>query len=275
MNHFLFCQTNAFERLNLVRISLCSIVILLLLLGPYDSFYVETAPYLFKAQRPFQWFPNLGIHFWTLKFLTIATAICFGFLPGKAISGPFLAVLFLFFNYYVTCFSTTYWITNTHLNFFAIALCFVPNTKKNQIEQKEMASFILAFMITYVAVLYFQAGLSKLLSGGFGWFFNGQRIWTETILLGTAFGKWLTQWPWIFTLMSLFTGVFELILPFFFFFDKTRFWNAWLAILFHLGTFAVMGISFWFLWALYPALFFYKPKKDYLLNAVNACNRNS
>jgi len=255
MNHFLFEQINPFERLRYIRISLCSIVILLLLVGPYDSFYLDTAPWLYKAKTPFPWFPNLGSHFWTLKFSVIFFALSFGLGIWKKTTGPLFALLFLFLNYYVTCFGSTYWVTNTHLNFFAIALCFVPQKSKSS---KEFASFLLAFMITYVAFLYFQAGLSKLLWGGLDWFISGQRIWTETILLGTPLGKWLTQWPWIFQVMGIWTGIFELFLPFLFFFEKTQRWCAVAAITFHLGTFTVMGISFWFLWSLYPALFFIK-----------------
>ena len=159
----------------------------------------------------------------------------------------------------MTCFGTTYWITNTHLNFFTLALCFEP-TGKNTKAQFETASFILAFMIAYIAALYFQAGLSKLLLGGLNWFWEGKRIWTETILLGTPFGKWLTNWPWLFQGMGIGTGVFELILPLFFFFEKTKARCAAIAILFHLSTYIMMGISFWFLWTLYPAIFFYKSR---------------
>ena len=256
MNQFLFNQPYAVEKLKLVRLCLCLIIITLLILGPYDSFYVDTASWLFKPHFPFFWFPNLGIHFWTLKYSVILLGICNILNYQRWITEPLFAITFLLFNFYVSCFSTTYWITNTHLNFFAIALCFEP--RKNCAERFAKASFILAFMITYIAALYFQAGLSKLIMGGWEWFFEGKRIWTETILLGTPTGKWLTQWPWIFRMMSLGTAIFELVLPFFFFFNNTRKYVAIIAILFHLSTFAIMGISFWFLWALYPALFFYK-----------------
>ncbi len=163
------------------------------------------------------------------------------------------AIAFFFFNFYVKSFSTTWWITNTHLNFFAIALCFVP--QKGTLKAQELASFLIAFMMLYITALYFQAGISKLIHGGIYWFFDGYRIWTETVLLGTPFGKWLTQWPQLFTLMSFFTGIFELLLPALFLLRTTQGKMALVAFLFHMGTFLVMGISFWFLWALYPALF--------------------
>jgi len=257
MNTFLFQQPFAIEKLNAVRISLCCIVIVLLSFGPYDSFYVDTADWLYQPGWPFPWFPNLGIHFWTLKYLVIVLGICCIVNFQLWLIGPLFAISFLFFNFYITGFSTTYWVTNTHLNFFAFALCF--EYPKNRVYSYGKASFILAFMITYIAVLYFQAGLSKVIAGGFNWFFDGERIWIETILLGTPFGKWLTQWPWIFIPMSLGTGVFELILPFGFFFLNTRKIVAGIAIMFHLLTFAIMGITFWFLWALFPAIFFYNP----------------
>src|SRR5664279_3149025 len=123
MKKFLFDQTDAFEKLNLVSYSLSCLVIILLILGPYDSFYVDTADWLFSARFPFYWFPNLGVHFWTLKYLVILLAVGNLFLSLRSFTAPFFALTFLFFNFYVTCFSTTYWLTNTHLNFFAILLC--------------------------------------------------------------------------------------------------------------------------------------------------------
>lgn len=259
MREFLFNQPNALEKLTYVRISLCCVIIILLTLGPYDSFYVDTSSWLFQAKTPFHWFPNLGIYFWTIKYTVILLAICSAFNYQRWLTAPLLAVTFLFFNFYITCFGTTYWITNTHLNFFALALCFEPLS--NHSKHKERASYILAFMITYIAVLYFQAGLSKLIYGGWQWFLGGERIRIETMLIGTYFGKWLLQWPPIFHFLGIVTGIVELIIPFFFFMTKTRKWAALCAIAFHLGTFFSMGISFWFLWALFPAIFFEKQKR--------------
>lgn len=249
MSRFLFDQPYAIERLKQTQVALSLIVFLLLLLGPYDDFYVAMSPWFYAPQAPFAWFPNLGVHFWTLKYSVMALAILTAFhVRGASI---LFAISFLLFNFYVKSFSTTWWITNTHLNFFAIALCFSPRDSK-----KEIASYLIAFMTLYVAILYFQAGLSKVLHGGLGWFFNGDRIRTETLLLGTTFGKWLTQWPGVFDLFAFGTGIFELCLPTLFFFRSTQRWIAWIAIGFHLSTFLIMGISFWFLWFLYPTLFF-------------------
>jgi hypothetical protein len=250
--NFLFNQIHPFERLNTIRISLCTLILILLAFGPYDSFYVDTAPFLFSSK----WLPNLGIHFWTLKFTVMLLAICVAFDLKPKLCRPLFAMSYLLFSFYITCFGTTYWITNTHLVFFAIALCFEPLVKTPNRAQTELASFLIAFMITYIAALYFQAGLSKALLGGTAWFTEGKRIWTETLLLGTPFGKWLTQWPALFIAMSLGTALFELVCPFLFFFRSTQKYVAALAMLFHLSTFAVMGISFWFLWFLFPGLFF-------------------
>lgn len=238
-------------------------VIILLLWGPYDGFYVEMAPCLFQGRFPFSWFPNLGVNFWLLKgsVLILASATLFNIY--RTWLRPLFALSFLAFNFYVTCFGTSYWITNTHLNIFALLLCLEPF--KVTENQKSMASWIVAFMTTYVAALYFQAGLSKILLGGWEWFWEGKRIWTETLLLGTPFGKWLTQWPLIFRFMGLGTAFFELCVPFLFFSRKTDRIAAVVAIGFHFMTFLVMGISFWFLWALYPALFFVRNTIDFNL----------
>lgn len=247
----LFGQKDPFERLQAVQISISLIVGILLIFGPYDHFYVDMAPWLYAPKAPFEWFPILEMHFWTLKYsvLILAFLAPFNYRIFKILFG----ISFLFFNFYVKSFSTTWWITNTHLNFFAIALCFTPRYRTQK--SMELASFLVSFMTLYIAALYFQAGLSKLLHGGIYWFFDGSRILTETILLGTPFGKWLTQWPQVFTVMSFATGLFELFLPPFFLFSSTQRLAALCAFFFHMGTFIVMGISFWFLWALYPALF--------------------
>lgn len=254
MNQFLYNQEAPFLRLSYMRISLSAIISILLIFGPYDSFYVDTAPWLYNRLAPL---PNLGIHFLTLKYCTIALGIASALNLKRAMIRPLFAIAFLILNYYVTQFGTTYWITNTHLNFFTVALCFEPLCQQTK-KEHEIASFIIAFMTTYIAVLYFQAGLSKVVHGHISWFLDGKRILHETLLLGTPIGKWLTQWPWIFQLFGIGTGVFELILPFGFFFKRTQVYVAATAILFHLSTFIVMGISFWFLWALFPGLFFYK-----------------
>lgn len=249
---FLFGQPYAFERLLAVRVSLCFLVMLLLLLGPYDSFYVDTAPWLYSGPLP-----NLGSHFCTLKGSVLLLAGLFALGRFEKLTGPLFALFFLLFNYYITCFHTTYWITNTHLNFFAIALAISPFLDKSSQKAKELASFLLAFMILYVATLYLQAGVSKCIWGRLEWFTTGNRVWTETLLLGTNFGKWLTQWPILFQAMGIATAFIELVVPFLFFFSRTAKAASLMAISFHLGTFLVMGISFWFLWALFPALFFH------------------
>lgn len=212
---------------------------------------MDSAVLLYEPRQPFSWFPNLGWHFWTLKYGVVFFAVLSAF--NCRLGTVFFALTFLLFNYYVKSFSTTWWITNTHLNFFALALCFVPNQRHAR--SAELASFLISFMTLYVSILYFQAGLSKVIHGGFSWFFTGDRILTETLLLGTPLGKWLTQWPWIFSFLSFGTGVFELLLPPLFLFRSTQRQMAMIAFAFHMGTFMIMGISFWFLWALYPALF--------------------
>jgi hypothetical protein len=253
MNRFLFDQPNPFERLKQTQVALSLMVFLLLLLGPYDDFYVEMAPWLYSPQMPFAWFPRLDAHFWTLKYSVMVLALLSTM--KLRIAQILFAICFLLFNFYIKSFGTTWWITNTHLNFFAIALCLTPRNSKKKSSQ-EFASFLIAFMTLYIAILYFQAGLSKLIHGGLGWFLDGERIRTETILLGTSFGKWLTQWPRLFNGAAFGTGLFELLLPPFFLLRNTQRFAALIAIGFHLSTFLVMGISFWFLWFLYPTLFF-------------------
>lgn len=271
LHHFLMCQENALRRLCLVRIFLGIVVFVLLAFGPYTEFYVKSASILYHPSTCWSAFiPGMGEAFLIIKWIALGASVCVALGLFCPYSTGILAISFGLINCYISNFSTDYWINNSHLNFFLIALVFcradahysirLHNSNKREIPEDDSAvkyaSMALAFMIAYVAVLYLQSGVSKILHGGLEWFTTGQTLYVHTLMTGTPIGHYLTKYPILFQAMTLFTAMFEL--GSFPFFISTRYakWAAAAAIMFHVGTCLVMGITFWFLWALYPPLFF-------------------
>lgn len=264
---FFFDQPEIFMRLAVLRILVVGICITMLALGPYDTTYhTLLAPTMFHAHFPFYSFPELGNLFFTLKI----AAYCIGILALIGCKTKISLILFTLtfgtLNYYVHCFQEHYCMNQAHLVVALILLCFSPcafslsadaffNTKTPTIKEREIGSFCLMTLGGYIALLFFQTGLSKLLYGGIGWFLSGDTLYVETILDGTDFGRFLTQFTWAFPLMGICVFFFELCFPFVFFLDRYRFFFGSTILLFHFGTYLVMGISFWFLWPLYFPLY--------------------
>jgi hypothetical protein len=246
----IFQQDMPFERLRLLRMLLVAICLVMLVIGPYDTEYHATvSPLMFRPSFPFPWFPSLGEGFYALKWLACMVGM-FALVGYRSkVTLPLFALMYAILNYYIHCFQGHYCLNHIHLVVGLIAVSFPCS------ESSERASFILTFMAGYIALLFFQAGVAKLIYGGFGWFSSGDTLYMETILDGTEFGRWFTQFGWFFPLMGMSVAVFELMLPFAFLFRSLHPLYGATLLLFHLGTFLAMGISFWFLWPLYIPLF--------------------
>ena len=239
-------QTRANERADMLQALVCMVILVLLWHSPYSRGQFYT-----KNQFLFTWHGVLYLPHQCYRILIMITsiaAVLFGLRFAERISGLILTFGWWYLQYYSTQFSTTYWITNTHTNWIILwltisAFCDIP-------------SIVLTFTMLYVSTLYLQAGVSKLLLGGIEWFTTGRRVYMETLILGTAFGKWLVpHCQWIFRLFGYGTAVVELIVPFLLFNPVLAPWAALTLFLFHMGTYSVLGISFWFLWILYPAIY--------------------
>lgn len=266
---FFFCQVNALKRISIIRISLSFICLILITLGPYGRFYIDTADFLLVSDFFIFKYLSLGDSFFLLKTLIIISGFTFGLGLFSKVTGTIFSVSFFIFNYYISAFDMGIWNYNTHLNFFLIALCCCENSRyysldaylnrtrgaQPSLNTYQIASFALAFMQLYIAVLYFQSGISKLIYSGLNWFLSGQTLFVSTIRLGTPFGISLTQYPILFKASSIFTGLFEIGFLLIFHFRKFHKLLSLVAISFHLGIFAVMDISFWHLWFLFPSLF--------------------
>jgi hypothetical protein len=269
----LFEQPNALQRIALLRIIVVAICISMLFMGPYDSSYhIDFAKLMFRAQFPFPFFTPLGEVYSWIKFLAIGSGL-FALLGYRTnLFLPLFTLCYCLLNYYIHCFQEHYCMNTAHLNIALITLCFVPCGRQGSIDvfktkyvltpyELEKCSFALTFLGGYIAVLFFQTGLSKLIYGGIGWYLSGDTLYVETIFDGTDFGRYLTQFGWVFPFFGMTVGLFELIVPFLFLFPRFHVLFGCILLLFHLGTFLVMGISFWFLWPLYIPLYIMSQKK--------------
>lgn len=273
LHRALFEQNEPLPRLALMRISVGLVTIAYVVLEPYHRFLLDTGELLYSPSPLFSFFPRLGpTGLWALEGATVVAGLLFTLGYRTRAAAIAFSVLFAVWNYYVACFSRPTWVYNTHLNFFLLALCFTPagarwsldarlrqSGPEPELRERQLASFGMAFMQLYIAVLYFQAGLSKVLNSGFEWFILGQTPLIQTAQVGTKFGIWLTQVPPLFTTFNLYAGVLEFgFLPATLLLGRVPRPMALMAILFHVGVGLTMKVSFWHLFLLYPALFVYR-----------------
>lgn len=264
---FFFNQAKAIIRLGLLRIVVVGICLIMLSMGPYDTTYHTLfAPIMFQAHFPLLFFPLLGEGVLWLKILAYGIGIFALFGYRTTLTLPLFTLCYCTLNYYIHCFQNHYCMNQSHLNISLIALSLTPsafrfsidsllNEKSTSLVAYEKASFALTFLGGYIALLFFQTGLSKLIYGGIGWFLSGDTLYVETIFDGTDFGRYLTRFSWTFPLLGIGVFFFELVFPFFFLFYRYHFIFGIIILFFHFGTYLVMGISFWFLWPLYIPLF--------------------
>lgn len=265
LDDFTFNQPHAYARLKLLERSLGLVLLINMAVGPFNDFYPENADLLWmpgavdlsfvswKMLQGFRFF--LGLLAISLLVGLCSRLLCF--IAGLSLMG---------FCYYFFRFAPLCWNYHNHLILFLFLISTVDFSVKNpSTAQRQWTSFILTTAQFYVAVIYLQAGISKLFFGGMEWIYSGQNIFVNTFISGSPFGKALLLYPSVFTVFAILTIVFEIgfFLIFFRLFSKKfpqRTLSAWMGIagiLFHLGIWAVMKIAFWQLWFLYPALFIF------------------
>jgi hypothetical protein len=260
LDKLFFSQQNISRRLLLLRVSLGLIILVLVSLGPYGSFYTETASFLYHPGPLLPFLPPLSAHeFSLLRGLVCSAALLFSLGLWQRLTGPVLALSFFVFNYYISRFAAAQWSYNVHLNLFVALLCCINTRQTPTQKNQERSSLLLSFMQLYIALLYFQTALSKLLHGGLRWFLQGETIYTNALLLGGERGAFFASYPWLPPMLGVGTGLFEFGFLVWYVAGFNRRWLGVAGALFHLGIFVVMGISFWHLWMLYPALFVLDP----------------
>lgn len=263
----LYEQPRILERIALLRIIVVAICLSMLFLGPYDTgYHIDFADIMFHTKFPFLISTPLGEGFTWIKLTAYGTGLLALIGLWTRISLPLFTLSYCMLNYYIHCFQEYYCMNQAHLNIALFILCFVPSGKKFALDafnnpcaltlrEREKGSFALTFLGGYIALLFFQTGLSKLLYGGMGWYLSGDTLYVETIFDGTELGRSLTQFRWAFPLFGMSVGLFELFFPLLFLFPRFHVLFGIVLLLFHCGTFLIMGITFWFLWPLYIPLF--------------------
>ena len=275
---FLYQQPNLDFRIFVVRLAVSLVTVSYVLLGPYDHFHIDAASLLYRPTGPFSFIPTLGFAaYYTLKYMVVASGILVALGCWTRLACAVFALTYFVFAYYTGHFSTQLFSYITHLNFFAFLLCFInaerfwsidwlrqPARRQSPYPQarRELASFALAFMQLYVIAFYVQAGLGKLLVGGPDWFLTGDTPYYGAIISGTGAGLVLSNYPWLFKLISLSTGFFELGF-FLILWRPLRWLYAAGVIAFHLGILLTLNIFFYQLSAIVPLLFLFEHTRNY------------
>jgi hypothetical protein len=238
--------------LKYLRISLGLIIATLVLLGPYTSELVELNKFINPNGSIIQSLIfNSNFTYTAFRSVLFIFAILFSLGFYERLVSIVLSMLFILFQYAHYKMTPYAWNFNTHLNFFTLIYSlylFLP-------KKKEVSSTMLASTIFYVGTLYFQAGISKVIFGGWEWVSTGNTVSQFSFFIGTSFGKWLVSIPGFAQLISGFSILVEIsVLPLIFIRSLYRQLGVFL-ILFHLGILIVMGISFWHLVFLFPSMF--------------------
>ncbi|MEM7278936.1 MAG: HTTM domain-containing protein [Pseudomonadota bacterium] len=276
--HIFFNQANALRRLALLRISVGVVVAVLLGFG-IDAEFVGQLAMIFDADNVPAPIRVMLPHLDLFRLFGVGAAILYAIGIALRISGAVLIVSLGTIGYVDASLAPGPWAFHTHLLFFTAFLMFTRCDKHYAIrgarhpatsDETRQASAALSAMQLYIAVVYFQTGLSKLYHSGVDWFTSGDTAQFFMERIGTPLGREMAEYPEVAIAGSILTGVFELIFLFLFlFFYRATFVLIITAILFHLAMLATLGIAFWHLWALFPALFLLKRKPD--LRQIDNC----
>jgi hypothetical protein len=256
----LYDQPDASFRLGAMRLSLVATVGITIKQLPPGSFFEEhrdTVGSLVGTGR------LLGAEeFERLRTQTLASLALWG-ATGSRPAGLLAAAQFARLNEHVAAFFPKMWSYNSHLNVFMLLVgalntsdSLAIRTGRRRAPDPRVQSLVLALLQLNVGVLYFQSAVSKLRHGGVAWMTSGQTLRASTAMMGTPLGHWLYREPRLFRAFSIATVAIEAaFLPALIIGWPDRRLIAAAAGAFHLGAAAVLGISFWHLWALFPALF--------------------
>ncbi|WP_308538881.1 hypothetical protein [uncultured Pantoea sp.] len=242
---------------NLLKVILCLIIAALLFFGPYTDFIPYSA--FWSADKENALWQFICSHFIALKYVIIL--LCFLSLPSTRFSFipvTALAVLFGLFNWFCSEDSPGgLYNYNTHLNLFITGLAVVLITVRFfPGYQADAEKKLFQFCQCYVLTFYLQSGLSKLIFAGTTWLMTGRTAWVFALELGTDFGKFLAHYPVLFAVGSFTVVMFEILIFPLYLLNIGRKYLILGAVCLHLSVFLIMGISFWHLWMLYPAIFY-------------------
>ncbi|MFH0244580.1 hypothetical protein ACGRHY_19695 [Streptomyces sp. HK10] len=261
----LFRQADAPARIRVTRTALGAAALRTLWHLPDGSFFEEHHDTVMSPQvrgkRPFRLSRRgyealrgtglVGMALWTagVRHPAVRAAAAAGFIGTQA---------------YVAHFHPRFWNYNSHLSLFvaAAAAADVRPSPSGAVagghseRTAQLQSVALASMQLGAATIYTQAGLSKLLHGGGEWMTGGRTVKGSLAVLGTPAGAEISRNDPLMRAIAVLTVLGETaFLPLLVARWHDRRLIGLSAIGFHLLTKRYLGISFWHLWWLHPALF--------------------
>jgi hypothetical protein len=255
-------------RLELLARLIAAAILILMTWGPYGAFSAEAVKVLGvredNAWLDHAWDMSQHVRWTTAAAAAICVVFGVGIGAASVARTSIFAVAwmgFAFLSGMATQLTPLVWSYNTHLVIFAgliTGVAWLPALRSSKHARKEGASFVLAFGQIYVGVFYMQSALSKLIHAGPQWFATGRTAWVYANESGTVAGKSLAAYPEIFPALATLVGLAEvLFLLLFVYWPRSRRVLPLGMLAMHLSFWAVLDISFWHLWILFPALFFY------------------
>jgi hypothetical protein len=227
-----------------MRRSLGGVLAALLMLGPYDAELLGALSGL--GLGPHGVAVN-GAVFALLRGACVLAGVGYAVGLWPRLMSWSAALLFLAFNGLVAS-VTPFWNYNTHLNFFLFGMGWGETAPRYR-------AAVLNGMRLFIGWLYFQAGLSKLLFAGPAWALTGRTLFTYALVLEGPLGGWVAHHPALSPWLAVLGLGFELVFLPLLVLGVSRRALGGAGLLFHLGIWLVLGISFWHLCLLYPALF--------------------
>lgn len=257
----LFRQTDAAARMRVTRTALGAAALRTLWHLPDGSFFEEHADTVMSEQvRGKRQFTLTRRQYDLLRASGLAgMALWTAGVRHPAVRAV-AATGFIATNAYVAHFHPRFWNYNSHLSLFtavAAAADFrTPATGTQKERTTQLQSVALASMQIGAATVYSQAGLSKLVHGGKEWMTTGRTVKGSLAVLGTPSGAEVSRNNELMRLIAVLTVLGEVtFLPLLLARWQNRRAIGTAAVGFHLLTRRYLGISFWHLWWLHPALF--------------------
>lgn len=151
-----------------------------------------------------------------------------------------------------------------HLMWFLVLLALAPCADRLALGRRRVTRPPIGYAVpTYAAVLvigfiYLGAGIRKLASAGFEWAFSDN---LQSVIYNISWQKglgppaWVTDFPLLVQLLAFGALVFELGFLALVVRPETRRWARWAGPVFHMATWALLGIGFWSLQACFVVFF--------------------
>ena len=223
--------------------------------------YTQMSPYLYApaglASILGNWYPSLEL-LYILQALLVVSAILA--MAGQAFRFSAFVVFFISLLFDVWHNGFGFINVQIHAIWFAgfMALTGGPKTRGKRDEALGSLAFRMAELTVVLA--YVQAGIGKLMIGGLPWITEGSTLQIALMRQSMPLGMSLAQHSAIMPWLSAFSVGFELLFVLYYFVRPLRFPLLLTGILFHIGTYALLGIGFFHLWVFSLSAILYAPE---------------